>query len=109
MGNILRILKNWKEYKSWKAVKNGKKPINMERGPGYYFPTGLIGVKNRGRIEEIQMKSGRTAIAELIDYDLFSDPNDMIEKSFWHVSGYKGEKLLKDMTFKQYLKSAFNK
>ena len=109
MKNIIIFLKNWQEYKSWKAIKKGEKPINMKRGIGYYFTLGMIGVKNIGRIDKIKMESGRTAIAELISYKSFRDPGDMIEESLWHISGYEGEKLFLDMTFGEYLKSAFNK
>jgi len=101
--------KNREEYKSWKQIKNGKKPVNMKRGCGYYITVGLLGCNPIGKKEEIKMSSGRTAIAELISYECFSDPDDMIEESLWHVSGYKGEKLFKDMSFEEYLKSAFNK
>jgi len=109
MKEIIKILKNWEEYKSWKSIKAGKKPVNMQRGAGYYLTLGLIGVKNIGRTDRVKMSSGRTAIAELISYKSFRDPDDMVEESFWHVSGYEGEKLFKDMTFSEYLKSAFNR
>ena len=106
---IFKILKNWSEYRSWKQIKKGKTPINMKRGVGYYITVGLFGHNPIGQIKEIEMKSGRTAISTLISYKTFRDPDDMIEESFWHMSGYKGEKLFKDMTFDDYLKSAFNK
>jgi len=109
MNEIIQIIKNWKDYKSWREIIKGKKPINMKRGVGYYFPVGLLGATIKGRIDEVKMESGRVAIAELIDYSLFRDPSDMIEKSYWHVSGYKGEKLFKDMTFTEYLKSTTKK
>ena len=109
MKKIFKILKNWNEYSSWKSIKKGKTPINTRRGTGYYFTTGLLGYDPKGKKDEIKMQSGRTALAELIKYSLHRDPNDMIKESFWHIRGYKGEKLFKDMTFEQYLKSAFNK
>lgn len=109
MKKLLTIIRNWEAYKSWKAIRRGEKPVNMKRGVGYYFPTGLLFVKNIGRIDEIKMQSGRTAIAELIDYTLFRDPDDMIKSSLWHMSGYKGEKPFREMTFEEYLKSAFSR
>ena len=107
MKKIFKILKYWSKYKSWKQIKKGKKPINLKRGVGYYFTTGLIMYNPKKEIHEIEMESKRTAIAHLIDYKLFRDPDDMIKESFWHISGYKGEKLFKDMTFKEYILSAF--
>ena len=108
MNIIYRILRNWGEYKSYRSICAGKKPINMKRGCGYYFPLG-IGGNPLGRKEDVPMQSGRTALAELVRYEAYNDPDDMIKESFWHISGYKGEKKFKDMSFDEYLKSAFNK
>ena len=54
-------------------------------------------------MQELEMKSGKTAIIKLISYKLFRDPDDMIKESFWHTSGYKGEKPFKKMSFEEYL------
>jgi hypothetical protein len=98
-----------KEYSNYKQIKKGGKPINMKRGAGYYIPSGIINVDVIGRKESIAMSSGRKAIAELISYETYFDPGDMVKESSWHISGYDGEKLFKDMSFEEYLKSAFGK
>lgn len=103
MKRIILILKNYKYYKRWKRIKAGAKPIDYERGPGYYFTIGLLGYNPKGKIEETKMQSGKVGIYELVDYELYSDPSDMIKKSFWHFIGYKGIKPIKECTFNEFL------
>jgi len=103
MNNLINIVKNWSIYKNWKAIKNGKKVINQRKGCGYYLPVGLLFAKFEGKKEEWKMKSGKTALVELVSYKKFSDPDDMVKESFWHQRGYKGEKLFKEMSFEEYL------
>jgi len=101
---IKNLYEDWKIYKEWKAIKNGKEVIHFRRGAGFYLPVGLIGAKLKGRIEEWKMKSGKTAIVKLIDYKTFEDPDDMVEESYWQFLGYKGEKQVREMSFKEYRK-----
>lgn len=49
------------------------------------------------------MASGEVGILELVDYRLFRDPNDMIEKSWWNFIGYKDHKPIADCRFHEYL------
>jgi len=100
----MNIIKKYGLYREWKKIKGGAEPINMKRGAGYYITVGLIGHNPKGKIEEIKMKSGKVAIAKLISYKRFRDPDDMIEESYWHITGYKGEKKIKEMTFKEFIK-----
>lgn len=98
MKNIILILSNWKYYRYWCKIKRGVKTIDYVRGCGYYLLVGSI-----GQIEEYEMRSGKMGMYELIDYNTFRDPWDMVEKSYWHFLGYKGEKLIKEMDFKEFL------
>ena len=103
MGKIFLILKNWEIYKDWRRIRKGEKVINMRKGAGYYITVGLLGANPIGIKEEWKMKSGKVALVELIEYDTFRDPSDMIKESRWHQSGYKGEKPFKEMKFEEYL------
>jgi len=102
--NFLLKLTNFSIYKDWKKIKAGKKIINQRKGTGYYLPLGFLGVELIGTKEEWTMQSGKIALVELISYERFDDPSDMVKESFWFQRGYKGEKLFKDMSFEEYLK-----
>ena len=105
MTGIILIIKNFKDYRQWLSIRNGKEPINMRRGAGYYITIGLLGHDPKKQNYTFDMESGRTAFAKLISYTSFHDPDDMVEESFFHLYGYKNELPFKDMTFAQYLES----
>lgn len=95
------ILKNWRLYNHWKGITKGNKPINETKGAGYYIIVGLLGHNPIGKIEIWDMTSGKQGIFELVNYECFSDPSDMIKNSWWHFVGYKNEKPIKDCTFRE--------
>lgn len=103
MQRILLILKNWKGYKYWKAKKNGKKFKECNRGADYYIPTGLLGYNPIGQKWETQMQSGKVGLYELVDYETYSDPYDMIKNSYWNFIGYKGIKPIHECSFEEFL------
>ena len=103
MNKVVKILLNLKKYRHWKKRVAGEEFRDYRKGAGYYFTTGIIGVENIGKIETWDMKSGKRAIFKLIDYRLFSDPDDMIKWSDWQFLGYEGEKRLSEMTFDEFL------
>lgn len=109
MKELLFILKNWKLYNHWKSITKGKKPVNETRGAGYYISVGIIGVNPIGKTEIWDMQSGRKAIFELVNYECFSDPSDMIRKSWWHFIGYAEEKPIKDCTFREAIEIYYKK
>lgn len=113
LNDIILILKNFKAYRYWNQKRKGKKFCEYDRGAGYYMDlsaaTSFITGKNPiGTKWETKMKSGKTGIYELVSYKNFGDPNDMIEYSLWNLIGYKGEKEIKDCTFKEFL-SLYNR
>ena len=97
-------MKRIKLFIKWLRVKKGKEHITIEKGAGYYIPVGVLFYNPLGKIEEWKMHSGKTAIVKLLDFERYSDPDDMIKSSIWAFSGYKGETLVKDMGFKEFLK-----
>ena len=105
MEKKILILKNYNAYKCWKMIKKGKKIVNQKMGAGYYITLGIWNHNPIGEKQEWKMKSGKTALVELIDYTAYEDPDDMVKESYWHQRGYKGEKLFKNMSFSEYLKS----
>jgi len=46
---------------------------------------------------------GRTCTYKLLRVDTFSNPPDMIERSYWQLIGEAGKKPLSEMSFKEYL------
>jgi len=100
---IILVLKNFKSYKVWNRTRKGIKDSNWTRGCGFYITTELLGYNPIGEIKEFEMKSGKTALYELLSYKTFRDPSDMIEESRWHFVGYKNEKAIKDCTFIEFL------
>lgn len=95
----------WKEYE--KRVINKLPCVDYVKGCGYYLPeTGLhfINIIDRHQADEWEMQSGGTGIWKLLSYKLFHDPDDMVEESTWQFLGYKGEKLLSEMTFDEFTK-----
>jgi len=91
-------------YKDWWKIRKGEKIINQIKGSDHYVPVKLLGARLVGRKEEWEMGSGKIALVELVRYETFIDHSDMVKESFWHQSGYKGEQLFKEMSFKKYLK-----
>lgn len=101
---MIQILRNFKLWRHWRSVRKGKKPIDGVLGPGYYIKVGLLSHNPIGQIQNLVHKNGKKCISELISYETFWDPNDMIKESNWHVIGYVGEKAIKDCeTFAEFL------
>jgi hypothetical protein len=98
-----KLRKKIKGFHHWKQVKGGKKTYDLKLGAGYYIITGLLGYNPIGQKKELEMKSGKIGIYELIDYKTFWDPKDMIEKSYWHFIGYKNVKPIKECSFNEFL------
>lgn len=101
LSEVLIIVKNYKLWKHWLKIKKGAKTRDFKRGCGYYITVGVLGFNPIGKVEELPMKSGNIGLYELVDYKTFSDPCDMIEESWWHFIGYKGQKAIKDCSFSE--------
>ncbi len=105
---FLLIIKNWKNYKYWKERKKGKKFRDIDRGAGYYIntdPTNSFysGKSPIGQLWETKMGSGKIGIYELIDYENYRDPSDMIKHSWWNFIGYKDCKPIHECRFEEYI------
>ena len=87
----------------WFKRKAGKPIVDHKKGCGYYFTIGLINYNPKKKYHEWNMQSGKIMIVKLLDYELFSDPHDMIKWSTWQYIGYKGEKPLSKFSFFEYL------
>lgn len=101
--NLLLIFKNWKQYIYWKSKKNGKKFNDLNRGPGYYFQVESLGYTPIGAKWKTKLENGKIGIFELIDYETFEDPCDMIKDSYFNFIGYEGVKQIHECSFKEYL------
>lgn len=104
----LLIIKNWNAYAYWKERKKGKKFRDLDRGAGYYLSTDpayvfMSGKSPKGQIWETKMQSGKTGVYELIDYENYKDPYDMIKHSWWSFIGYKNYKPIHECNFKEFL------
>lgn len=97
------IIKHFRIWRELTQRKKGKKFNDRQKGCGYYFTVGLLGHTPIGRIEEVQMQSGKTGLYELIDFQLHRDPDDMIKSSQWMFVGYKGYKKITDCTLEEFL------
>lgn len=104
LKQFILILSNFYVYRRWSKVRKGVKTIDWQRGPGYYFMTGLVFHSPIGEIQKLEMKSGKIGLYELLSYEVYRDPWDMIKSSNWHFVGYEGEKPIKEYTFLEYLK-----
>lgn len=100
--DLILIAKNYRKWRDWRKIKNGVKTVDLKRGAGYYFPV-LLFHNPIGMIEEMKMESGKIGLFELLSFKSYQDPWDMIEESYWHFIGYKGEKLIKDCSFREAL------
>lgn len=109
MKDLILKLRNWHIWKDYhnRAIR-GNPVCDFTKGAGYYLETGLIFVNPYvyHTDDEWKMESGKTAIVKLINYKLFHDPDDMVESSEWQFLGYKGEKMIKDMSFAEYVEFA---
>ena len=103
MQRTLFALKNWKKYKYWRARVNGKKFREFDRGAGYYITLGLFGYNPVGEMWESKMQSGKTGIYELIAYEAYRDPHDMVKHGWYSFVGYVGEKPIPKCTFEEFI------
>lgn len=104
MKEIMFKLKNRKLWRHYKDRVIKKKPIiDTKKGAGYYLTLGLLFVNNKDKVEEWKMESGKVGLWRLLEYRAFSDPDDMVKWSTWQFLGYKGEKLLTDMSFREFV------
>lgn len=103
MHRALLILKNREGYNYWKAKKNGRKFRELNRGAGYYLTIGLFGHNPIGQKWEAEMESGKIGLYELVDYDTYRDPKDMVKNSWWNFLGYKESKLIRDCSFEEFI------
>ena len=99
----MTIFKKIRLYRIWRRRRKGKVFVDFVRGPGYYFTVGLFGYDPKQHPYEWDLKSGKIGIFQLIDYQQFRDPWDMIKESRWMFLGYKGQKAINDCTFQEYL------
>ncbi|RBA36124.1 hypothetical protein [Elizabethkingia anophelis] len=106
---ILLILKNWKRYKYLKAKRKGKKLVSYRRGAGYYLDIWMLDFDPSNVIWETKMRSGKVGVYQLIDYETYRDPDDMIKDSSWKFIGYKGMKPISECTFEEYISIYTNK
>ncbi len=107
LAEVLLIVKNYKIWKHWRRIKKGVETRDFKRGCGYYIPVGLLGYNPIGKVEELEMKSGKIGLYKLVDYKTFRDPWDMVKESWWHFIGYKGHKAIKDCSFSEALSLYF--
>lgn len=99
LTQLFLIIRNYKVWKHWKKIKKGIKTKDLKRGCGYYITVGILGYNAIGKVEELEMESGKIGLYELIDYKTYSDPSDMIKESWWHFIGYKSQKGIKECSF----------
>ncbi|MFA6946709.1 MAG: hypothetical protein WC220_12495 [Pedobacter sp.] len=100
---ILLIITNFNRWMYWRKVKRGVLTRDFKRGCGYYITVGLLGYDPIGEVQELEMQSGKIGLYKLIDYKTFRDPWDMIDESWWHFVGYKGQKPIKECSFSEFL------
>lgn len=108
LPDVLLIFRNYRAWKHWRKIKSGIKTRDFKRGCGYYITVGLFNYNPIGKVVELEMKSGKIGLYELLDYQTYSDPNDMVKESNWHFIGYKGEKAIKDCSFSEALSLYFH-
>lgn len=95
------ILKHFKHYRYWRNKRKGVKYHDLRRGSGYYITTSKG--DQRGRKRKITMKSGKTALFELLDYAVLPGLS-LISHSTWNMIGYDGMKAIHECTFREFLK-----
>lgn len=91
------------KYRYWKDKCRGKKFKDYDRGVGYYITVGVLGMDEIGSIWKPKMTSGETGIYELIKYETFSDPSDMIKHGWYNMIGYVGKKPIHECTYKEFV------
>ncbi|WP_338814082.1 hypothetical protein V9L05_01410 [Bernardetia sp. Wsw4-3y2] len=94
-------LKQAKKY--WQEKTKGIKHKDAERKAGFYLNLHRIGHNPYDTIWNPKMESGETGIYELIEYEKYDDPDDMIKSSYWNAIGYVGKKTMAECTFEEYL------
>lgn len=95
-------LRNWKLYRYWKKRTSGEDTCDMVMGSGYYFATGVLGANPKESIHQFKMRSGNIGYYKLLDYNLHSDPDDMIKSSQWMLLYYEGRKPINECTFREF-------
>ena len=65
---------------------------------GYSF----FGTPYLKEYQEWKTWSGKVIKVKVLDYEFYSDPRDMMKFAIFQFLGYKEEKLLSEMNFKEY-------
>lgn len=113
LPDIILALSNLKEWRHWRKVKRGLKPPDFSMGPGYfpYIPTPAARFYShmagdpitKPTIVEMNMRSGRKAVCELIEVRFYRDPSDMVEWSTWSIINYIGHKPMAECSFREFI------
>lgn len=89
-------------WRKWRKIKAGKEVVDLKRHAGYFFPVGMISYHPKDQPHLIKMQSNKLMRAKLLDYELYSDPDDMVKWAKYQYLGYNDEKLFSEMTWEEY-------
>lgn len=93
-------MKKIKLYIFWLKKKIGINTVDFEKGCGYYLPPRLM----KGNFATLEANNGKVLRYEIVDIEYFRDPWDMIKYCKFSLVGIKGNKAIKDCSFKEFLK-----
>ena len=74
----------------------------------YYAKEMYHDIKDEGTITKIELRSGKTAICKLIGDDYECIRGFITDYYTFCIIGFEGEKLFKDMSYDEFLKSYYN-
>lgn len=87
-------------YIFWLKKKLGINTVDFEKGCGYYF----ISHVRKGRLVYMESNNGKILLYKIVEIEYFRDPWDMIKFCKFSLIGMKGQKEIKECTFKEFLK-----
>ena len=86
-------------YIFWLKKKLGINTVDFEERCGYFLPEGT----RKGRLVYFPSHNGKILLYRVVEIEFYRDPYDMIKFCKFSLVGMKGEKEIKECSFKEFL------
>lgn len=93
-------MKKFHLYIFWLKKKVGIETVDFEKRCGYFLPPHV----RRGSTATLEASNGKILRYKIVDIEFYRDPWDMIKFCKFSLIGMKGEKEIRECTFKEFLK-----
>ena len=93
-------MKKIKLFFFWLKKRIGFETVDFERRCGYFHSE----LARKGNLVHMESNNGKILIYKIVDISFYRDPSDMIESCKYSLIGIKGNKSIKECSFKEFLK-----